>query len=204
MAAGTEGLQGPAVGGGSGSLPSKLGVCRVRLNERGGYRNTAMSVLRWAMGECRRESRNVSTGELLPGRSARWKGPLRVPGGGSAVRSGVDRESRGGSWVGVGVWGEAAKPAELEMRECICDTIINAGNMLQQNGKVVGSCHIKQGPNQVHKGTLLCGAGAPHMHHCFIVTMNQEALPCPVGTPRGGCSQNCIEFPPLYVLLSLP
>ena len=90
MAAGTEGLQGPAVGGGSGLLPSKLGVCRVRLSERGGYRNTAMSVLRWAMGECRRESRNVCTGKLLPGRCARWKVPLRVPGGGSAVGSGVD------------------------------------------------------------------------------------------------------------------
>ena len=175
----------------------------MRLSKRGGYRNTAMSVQRWAMGECRRESRNVCTGELLPGRSARWKGPLRVPGGGSAVGSGIDRESRGGSWVGVGVWEEAAKPAELEMGECTCNIIINAGNMLQQNGKVVGRCHIKQGPNQVHKGMLLCGAVAPHMHHCLIVTMNQEALPCPVNAPLGGCSQNCIEFPPLYVPLSL-
>ena len=155
------------------------------------------------MGECRRESRNVCTGELLPGRSARWKGPLRVPGGKSAVRSGVDRESRGGSWVGVGVLGEVAKPAELETGECICNTIINAGKMLQHNGKVVGCCHIKQGPNKVHKGTLLCGAGAPHMHHCLIVTMNQEALPCPLGATCGGCGQNSIEFPPLYVLLSL-
>ena len=204
MAAGIEGLQGPAVGGGSGSLPSRLWVCRVRLSERGWYRNTAMSVLRWAMGECRRESRNVCTGRLLPGRSARWKGPLEVHGGGSAVGSGINRESRGGSWVGVGVWGEAAKPAEPETRECICNTIINAGNMLQHNGKVVGRCHIKQGPNQVHKGTLLCGAGVPHIHHCLIVTMNQEAPPCPVGAPCGGCGQDHIEFPPLCVLLSLP
>ena len=72
----------------------------MRLCERGEYRNTVMSVLRWAMGECRRESRNVCTGELLPGRSSRWKGPLRVPGGGSAFGSGVDRENKGGSWVG--------------------------------------------------------------------------------------------------------
>ena len=69
------------------------------------------------MEECHRESRNVCTGGLLPGRSARWKGALRVPGGGSAVGSGIDRESKGGSWVGVGVWGETAKPAELETRE---------------------------------------------------------------------------------------
>ena len=70
--------------------------------------------------------------------------------------------------------------------------------------KVVGHCDIKQGPNQVYKGTLLCGASAPHMHHCLIVTMNQEALPCPVGAPRGGCGQNRIEFPLLYIPLSLP
>ena len=145
MAAGTEDLQGPAVGGGSGLLPSRLGVCRVRPSERGGYRNTAMSVLRWAMGECHRESRNVYTTELLPSRSARWKGPLRVSGGGSVVGSSVDRESR--SWVRIGVWGEAVKPAELETKECICNTFINAGNMLQQNGKVVGRCHIKQSLN---------------------------------------------------------
>ena len=63
---------------------------------------------------------------------------------------------------------------------------------------------MKQGPNQMHKGMLPFGAGAPHMHHCLIVTMNQEALLCPVGAPCGGCGQNRIEFPPLHVLLSLP